>query len=166
MTSHDSTEPCTRRIDGVLPWDEAYMRMAEDIARFRSKDPRTQVGAFIADAEHHPLSLGYNGAPKGWDDDDFPWGRDGGATTSKYKFVVHAERNAILNAPAGTSSLRGSTLYVSLFPCSECAKEIVQSGISRLVYRDRREGEDTEAADMILRHASILCEQLPSLQES
>lgn len=140
----------------VLDWDESYMRLAEDIADFRSKDPSTQVGAFIASNDNKPLSLGYNGTPRGWNDDDFPWGKQGdNEIAKKYKFVVHAERNAILNAPGGTLSLRGATLYTTLYPCSECAKEIAQSGISRLVYRSRREGLDTEAADMILQHAQV-----------
>ena len=140
----------------IMSWDESYMRLAEDIAECRSKDPSTQVGACMASKDNKPLSLGYNGAPKGWSDDDFPWGKSGDDDTKKkYKFVVHAERNAILNAPGGTVSLQGATLYTTLYPCSECAKEIAQSGISRLVYRERREGLDTDASDMILKHAGV-----------
>ena len=95
------------RTTGVKSWDETYMMMAHDIASMRSKDPCTQVGAFIADREHRPLSMGYNGTPRGWDDASFPWGKDDdNAMNTKYPFVVHAERNAILNAPAGTRSLK------------------------------------------------------------
>lgn len=149
------------RITGVKSWDETYMMMAHDIASMRSKDPCTQVGAFIADREHRPLSMGYNGAPRGWDDASFPWGKDDdNAMNTKYPFVVHAERNAILNAPAGTRSLNGATMYVTRFPCGECAKEIAQAGISRVVYGEMKQNDDESAAMMILTHAGIMFEAL------
>jgi dCMP deaminase len=145
-----------QRVRGVLDWDESYMRLAEDIAHFRSKDPSTQVGAFIVGRDHKPLSLGYNGTPHGWDDRDFPWGKTSSSNLdTKYKFVVHAERNAILNAPGGVTSLRDSTLYTTLFPCSECAKDIAQTGIREVVFREYRESEDADASKMILSHAGI-----------
>lgn len=149
------------RVAGVKSWDETYMMMARDIAVMRSKDPCTQVGAFIADREHRPLSMGYNGAPRGWDDAVFPWGKTGNdAKNTKYPFVVHAERNAILNAPAGTRSLNGATMYVTRFPCGECAKEIAQAGISRVVYGQAKHDEDESVAVMIFTHAGIICEAL------
>ena len=151
-----------QRVDGVLDWDHAYMLLASDIARTRSKDPSTQVGAFISSSDHRPLSLGYNGTPRGWDDDDFPWGKSpaAGCLENKYKFVVHAERNAILNAPGGPTSLRGGILYTTLFPCSECAKEIAQVGIARIAYGEIRDGDDMIAAKMILSHAGVVMVQV------
>lgn len=141
---------------GVLDWDDTYMRLAHDIAVFRSKDPCTQVGAFITTRDHKPLSMGYNGAPRGWDDDEFPWGKGNPSDLdNKYKFVVHAERNAILNAPGGAASLHDGIMYVTLFPCSECAKEIAQIGIGVLIYGDKRDGVDTTASELILSHAGV-----------
>lgn len=102
------------------------------LAALRSKDPNTQVGCCIISDDHKILSMGYNGLPRGCDDDVFPWDREGDALNTKYPFVVHSELNAILNFRGGT--LEGSTLYVSLFPCNECAKAIVQAGISTVVY--------------------------------
>ncbi|MBR3630719.1 MAG: dCMP deaminase family protein, partial [Oscillospiraceae bacterium] len=96
-----------------------------------SKDSNTQVGACIVNAENRIVSVGYNGMPTGCPDDDMPWEREGDFLDTKYPFVCHAELNAILNS---TASLRGCTLYVTLFPCNECAKAIIQSGIRRVVY--------------------------------
>ena len=109
----------------VLSWDEYFMGLAH-LSAMRSKDPSTQVGAVIVDQEHKVVGIGYNGLPIGCSDDEFPWDREGGMLETKYAFVVHAELNAILN----------STLYVSLFPCNECAKAIIQSGIRKIVYED------------------------------
>ena len=116
----------------VLSWDEYFMGLAH-LSAMRSKDPSTQVGAVIVDAEHKVVGIGYNGLPIGCSDDEFPWDREGGMLETKYAFVVHAELNAILNS---TRDLHGCTLYVSLFPCNECAKAIIQSGIRRIVYED------------------------------
>ena len=112
-----------------ISWDEYFMGVAL-LAAKRSKDPNTQVGACIVDENHVILTTGYNGFPQGCSDDEFPWNREGEIT--KYPFVVHAELNAILNASG--KSLRGASLYVDLFPCNECAKAIIQSGISEIVY--------------------------------
>lgn len=114
-----------------ISWDEYFMSVAH-LAALRSKDPNTQVGCCIISDDHKILSMGYNGLPKGCDDDVFPWEREGDTLDTKYPFVVHSELNAILNFRGGT--LEGSTLYVSLFPCNECAKAIVQAGISTVVY--------------------------------
>ena len=112
-------------------WDEYFMGVAL-LAAERSKDPSTQVGACIVDESKRILSTGYNGFPQGCSDDEFPWNRDEALGETKYQYVVHAELNAILNASG--KSLAGSTLYVGLFPCNECAKAIIQSGISEVVY--------------------------------
>ncbi len=116
--------------EGTLTWDEYFMGLAH-LSALRSKDPSTQVGAAIVDENHRVVSVGYNGFPKGCDDDEYPWDREGGVLDTKYAFVVHAELNAILNSPR---SVQGCTIYVSLFPCNECAKAIIQSGIKRVVY--------------------------------
>ena len=112
-----------------ISWDEYFMGIAMLAAR-RSKDPNTQVGACIVSPDNIIISTGYNGMPKGCSDDEFPWGREGAET--KYPYVVHAELNAILNANG--RDLRGSRLYVALFPCNECAKAIIQSGVKEVVY--------------------------------
>ncbi len=115
-----------------LSWDEYFMGVAK-LAALRSKDPNTQVGACIVDSNNVILSTGYNGFPIGCSDDDFPWIRSAEREEdTKYPYVVHAELNAILNA--GGKDLRGSRIYVALFPCNECAKSIIQSGISEVVY--------------------------------
>ena len=114
-----------------ISWDEYFMGVAL-LASERSKDPSTRVGACIVDEEKRILSTGYNGFPKGCSDDEFPWNRDEEKGETKYQFVVHAELNAILNASG--KRLAGSVLYVGLFPCNECAKAIIQSGISEVVY--------------------------------
>ena len=112
-----------------ISWDEYFMGVAKLAAR-RSKDPNTQVGACIVSPENIIVSTGYNGMPKGCSDDEFPWERTGEET--KYPYVVHAELNAILNANG--RNLRNSRIYVALFPCNECAKAIIQSGVKEVVY--------------------------------
>ncbi|CAM3511488.1 deoxycytidylate deaminase [Erysipelothrix anatis] len=116
----------------AISWDEYFMGLAHLSAK-RSKDPSTQVGAAIIDPHKKIVGIGYNGFPIGVSDDEFPWERDGEMLATKYPYVVHAELNAILNA---TTSLRGCSIYVSLFPCHECTKAIVQSGITEVVYED------------------------------
>ena len=114
-----------------ISWDEYFMGVAMLAAR-RSKDPSTQVGACIVSRDNIIISTGYNGMPKGCSDDEFPWARTGEENETKYPYVVHAELNAVLNANG--RDLRGSKLYVALFPCNECAKAIIQSGIREIVY--------------------------------
>ncbi len=117
--------------EDYISWDEYFMGIAL-MSALRSKDPSTQVGACISDSEHKVVSIGYNGMPMGCDDDICPWGV-GEGLESKYLYVCHAELNAILNTRDG-SALRGCHLYVSLFPCNECAKAIIQSGIKEVVF--------------------------------
>ena len=114
-----------------LSWDEYFMGVAM-LSGMRSKDPNTQVGCCIVSQDNKILSMGYNGLPMGCSDDEFPWARDGEPLVTKYLYVTHSELNAILNYRGG--SLEGAKLYVSLFPCNECAKAIIQAGIRRLVY--------------------------------
>lgn len=114
-----------------INWDEYFMGIAM-LSAERSKDNSTQVGACIVDENKKIVSVGYNGMPTGCCDDDMPWERDGDSPLdTKYPFVCHAELNAILNS---TKNMNGCTLYVTLFPCNECSKAIIQSGIKRVVY--------------------------------
>ena len=108
--------------DDVLSWDQYFMGMAHLSAK-RSKDPNTRVGACIVNPQKRVVGLGYNGFPYGCEDEEFPWDRDGEFLETKYPYVVHAELNAILNS---IQDLHGCTLYVSLFPCNECAKAIIR----------------------------------------
>lgn len=115
-----------------LTWDEYFMGVAM-LSGMRSKDPNTQVGCCIVGSDHKILSVGYNGFPTGCSDDEFPWAREGNDPLDmKYIYSTHSELNAILNYSGG--SLKGATLYVTLFPCNECAKAIIQSGIREVVY--------------------------------
>ena len=117
---------------GYITWDEYFMGVAK-LASMRSKDPNTQVGACIVSQDNKILSIGYNGLPVGCSDDDFPWNRDNeDPYQNKYFYTTHSELNAILNYRGG--SLEGAKLYVTLFPCNECAKAIIQSGIRTVVY--------------------------------
>lgn len=114
-----------------ITWDEYFMGVAM-LSAMRSKDPGTQVGACIVGPKNKILSMGYNGFPYGCSDDDFPWSRDGDSINNKYLYSTHSELNAILNYRGG--SLEGAKLYVTLFPCNECAKAVIQSGITTIVY--------------------------------
>jgi len=123
----------TKRTD-YISWEEYFMAIAQLSAR-RSKDPNTQVGACIVNSRKRIIGIGYNGFPIGCSDDTLPWGREGEFLETKYPYVCHAEMNAITNA-SNKAELDGATIYVSLFPCNECAKLIVQVGIKEVVYLD------------------------------
>jgi len=114
-----------------ISWDQYFMGIAI-LSGDRSKDPNTQVGACIVDQNKKVVGLGYNGLPRGLDDSDFPWDREGEFLETKYAYICHAELNAILNSTR--DSLAGCSVYVSLFPCNECAKAIIQSGVTEVVY--------------------------------
>ncbi len=129
-----------KRLD-YISWDEYFMAVAK-LAGLRSKDPSSQVGSCIVSEDNKILSMGYNGFPKGCSDDEFPWERTGGDLDTKYFYVTHSELNAILNYRGG--SLEGAKIYVSLFPCNECAKAIIQSGIAEIIY-DSDKYADTDA---------------------
>ena len=119
--------------EDYISWDEYFMGVAM-LSAARSKDPNTQVGACIVSEDNKILSMGYNGFPIGCSDDEFPWNRDGEPYDNKYFYTTHSELNAILNYRGG--SLEGSKLYVTLFPCNECAKAVIQSGIRTIIYAD------------------------------
>lgn len=114
-----------------ISWDEYFMGVAK-LSALRSKDPNTQVGACIVSNDNKILSMGYNGLPIGCSDDEFPWNREGDPLDNKYMYTAHSELNAILNYRGG--SLDNAKMYVTLFPCNECAKAIIQAGIKTLVY--------------------------------
>ena len=117
----------------ILSWDEYFMGVAK-LSSLRSKDPNTQVGCCIVNQNKKIVAVGYNGMPMGCKDSDFPWNvKEGSLENTKYAYVVHAELNAILNS---TQQLQGCTIYVSLFPCNECSKAIIQCGIKEIVYAD------------------------------
>lgn len=141
-----------------LTWEEYFMGVASLSAQ-RSKDPNTQVGACIVNDQKRIISIGYNGFPKGASDDVFPWDNKGDLLNSKYAFVVHAEANAILNA---TSSVNNATVYVTLFPCHECTKLIIQSGIKEIVFADNKYAntDSNKAAIKMLDAAGVKYRQI------
>lgn len=147
--------------EDYISWDEYFMGVAK-LSALRSKDPSTQVGACIVNDEKRILSVGYNGFPAGCSDDDFPWEREGNTFESKYAYVCHAELNAILNC--GTSDLRNTKVFVTLFPCENCTKAIIQKGIKEIIY-DCDKYHDTEgcqAARRMLDSAGVVYKQYES----
>lgn len=140
----------TLKRKNYLNWDEYFMGIAK-LTAGRSKDPSTQVGACIVSSNNRVLSAGYNGAPNGFDDDDFPWGRDGNPLETKYLYVCHAEANAIDNFRGYKKDFEGARIYVDLFPCNECAKRIIQSGIKEVIYlSDKYADKDAFKASKLL----------------
>ena len=138
-----------------ITWDEYFMGVAA-LAGMRSKDPNTQVGACIVSQDNKILSMGYNGFPNGCSDEDFPWNRESADPyDNKYFYTTHSELNAILNYRGG--SLEGSKLYVTLFPCNECAKALIQSGIRTVIYAEDRYASTsaTRASKRMLRAAGV-----------
>ena len=149
-------QPAGAKRADYISWDEYFMGVAR-LSGMRSKDPNTQVGACIVSKATKILSMGYNGFPCGCSDDEFPWEREGDMLETKYAFVTHAELNAILNYRGG--SLEDTKLYVSLFPCNECAKAIIQSGIRTIVYAcDKYKGAPSNVASKrMLEAAGVEC---------
>ena len=145
----------TEKRKDYISWDEYFMAVAK-LAGMRSKDPNSQVSSCIVSQDNKILSIGYNGLPVGCSDDEFPWAREGDdPLQTKYAYVAHSELNAILNYRGG--SLEGAKIYVSLFPCNECAKAIIQSGIRTVIYdSDKYDGTPmVTASKMLLRAAGV-----------
>jgi dCMP deaminase len=144
-----------------ISWDEYFMGIALLSAK-RSKDPRTQVGACIVSPNRKIVSVGYNGMPTGCSDDDFPWEREGEPLETKYPYVCHAELNAILNNIG--FNLAGCTLYTPLFPCNECSKAIIQSGIRDVIYISDKyaETDSVRASKLMFDHAGVHYHRLES----
>lgn len=137
-----------------INWDEYFMGIAV-LSGLRSKDPATKVGACIVDSDNKVVSIGYNGMPRGLDESQLSWNR-GEDLDSKYLYVCHAEFNAILNTRVG-SALKDCKLYVTLFPCNECAKAIIQTGIKEIIYLDNKHKHDisVRASEKLLTLAGI-----------
>lgn len=148
--------PITPR-DNAISWDECFMRMAHVIAE-RSKDPSSQVGAVVVDSNNVVLGMGYNGFPRGIESDELPWEREGGFLNTKYAYICHAEENAIYNA---SGSVSGCRIYAALFPCNECAKTIIQNGITEVVFESDKyhEVDAFTAARRLFEAAGIKCRQ-------
>lgn len=142
----------------VISWDEYFMGIAL-LSAMRSKDPNTKVGACIVDDDNKVVSIGYNGMPRKIDESKISWNK-GEGLDSKYLYVCHAEFNAILNTRNG-SSLKGCTLYVTLFPCNECTKAIIQTGIKEVVYLDNKYEDQTttKASRLMLELAGVKIRQ-------
>jgi len=141
----DMHDPSPRAREEILTWDDYFMSVAFLSAR-RSKDPHKRVGACVVSPRKIILGIGYNGFPRGCADDDLPWSKvskrnDNTQLDTKHPYVCHAEVNAIMNTET-RASLHGSRIYVTLFPCNECTKLIIQSGISQVVYYESKAGAE------------------------
>lgn len=145
----------------ILTWDEYFMSLSH-LSGMRSKDPNTQVGACIVNQNNRVVGIGYNGMPYGCSDDEYPWDREGDFMNTKYAYVVHAELNAILNS---TVPLDNCKIYVSLFPCNECAKSIIQSGIKEIIYEsDKYDGTDVvNASKRMLKSAGVKLRKIDAI---
>lgn len=144
-----------------LDWNQYFMGIAR-LSALRSKDPSTQVGACIVDDDKKIIGIGYNGLPTGIDDDEFPWEKEGDYLSTKYPYVCHAELNAILNS---TKNLKNAKIYVTLFPCNECTKAIIQSGIKSIFFADDKykDMEATIASKRMLDSAGVAYQQLDNI---
>lgn len=141
--------------ENYITWDEYFMGIALLSAQ-RSKDPATQVGACIVSGDNKILSMGYNGMPRGCDDNMMPWRRSGYVLDTKYLYVCHAELNAILNA--GGISLEGTRMYTTLFPCNECAKAIIQSGIREVIFSEDKysDSDSVRASKLMFEYVGVI----------
>lgn len=150
---------------GYLSWDEYFMAVAI-LSGQRSKDPNTQVGACVANERNKIVGVGYNGFPWGCSDDDLPWDREGSYLDTKYPYVCHAELNAVLNSI--TPDLRGCRLYVALFPCNECTKVIIQSGIREIIYLSDKykDSDSVRASKIMLDKSSTIYRQFTPSRDS
>ena len=148
-----------KKRDNYISWDENFMGVALLSAK-RSKDPNTQVGACIVNKKNRIVGTGYNGLPTGCSDDEFPWDKQGDFLQTKYPYVCHAELNAILNNIG--MDLADCRIYTALFPCNECSKAIIQSGITEVVYlSDKYEATDAaKASKRMLENAGVLCRRV------
>ncbi len=151
-------------MEKAITWEQYFMGVVY-LSSLRSKDPNTKVGACIVSKNKRIVGVGYNGFPYGCEDDEFPWQKQGNMVDTKYPYVVHAELNAILNS---IKDLEGCTIYVSLFPCHECVKAIIQSGIKEIVYcDDKYDGTESNiAAKKMLKAAKIKVRKIPPVKIS
>lgn len=151
-----------KKRDNYISWDEYFMGVALLSAK-RSKDPNTQVGACIVNDKNKIVGAGYNGLPAGCNDDEFPWQQQGDFLETKYPYICHAELNAILNNIG--MDLHGCKIYTALFPCNECAKAIIQAGITEVIYlSDKHSSKDIfKASKFMLEKAGVQCRQVKPL---
>lgn len=149
-----------------LTWDEYFMGIAM-LSSLRSKDPSTQVGACIVSKDNRILSIGYNGAPNGFADSEFPWGREGTYLDTKYPFVCHAELNAISNFRGNKKDLEEAKMYVTLFPCNECTKLIIQNGIKEVIYLSNKykDTDGVKASNLMLEKCNVKTIEYPSTKK-
>ena len=149
-----------------LNWDEYFMGIAK-LSAGRSKDPNTQVGACIVSNDNRVLSTGYNGAPNGFHDDDFPWKREGNPLETKYMYVCHAEANAIYNFRGYKKEFENARIYVDLFPCNECTKKIIQSGIKEVIYLSDKyaDSDSTKAAKLLFDTCGVKYRRLDDVHQ-
>lgn len=148
-----------KKRNDYLNWDEYFMGVAILSAQ-RSKDPSTQVGACIVNTDNKIVGVGYNGFPRGSSDDVLPWAREGEFLETKYPYVCHAELNAILNSIS--RDLKDCRIYVALFPCNECAKAIIQTGIKEIIYLSDKyaDTDSVIASKIMLKNANVKLRQL------
>jgi dCMP deaminase len=157
-------EKVVKRKD-YISWDEYFMGVALLSAQ-RSKDPNTQVGACIVNQQKKIVGVGYNGFPIGCSDDDLPWNREGDFLGTKYPYICHAELNAILNSIS--RDLKGCTIYVALFPCNECTKAIIQSGIREVVFLSDKykDSDNVKAAKIMFHQAGVKLRKMETPRKS
>ncbi len=153
-----------KRLD-YISWDEYFMGVAL-LSAMRSKDPNTQVGACIVNKMNKIVGAGYNGLPAGCNDDEFPWEKQGDFLQTKYPYICHAELNAILNNIG--MDLHGCKIYTALFPCNECAKAIIQSGITEVIYLSDKyaDTDPARASKLMLEKAGVVCRQVKATIKS
>lgn len=150
-----------KKRENYLSWDEYFMSIAK-LTAARSKDPNTQVGACIVSKDNRVLSCGYNGAPNNFNDNEFPWSREGNPLETKYMFVCHAEANAIDNYRGYKKEFENARIYVDLFPCNECAKKIIQSGIKEVIYLSDKyaDSDSTKASKLLFNKCGVNYRQM------
>jgi dCMP deaminase len=145
-----------------ISWDQYFLGISK-LSAMRSKDPNTKVGACIVSDDNRIVGVGYNGLPYGCEDDVFPWQNQGDFCDTKYPYVVHAELNAILNS---VKSLKNCRIYVSLFPCNECAKAIIQSGIKEVIYSDDKykDSDSVKASKRMFEAAKVIYREIQDVE--